>query len=189
MTQITDPEVELLAQCSLSLQGDYPNEATNSEDWKRSPFGWFQQGAPARKGAIGKKLISRYLRRKGFRVTDFRGRDADRNISGKRASIKTSFLWEGGIYTFEQIRDRNYDFLLCLGINPFNAHCWVFPKQIVMDKWHDETITEIRSQHGDDDAWMQINPLFSSNWIKESGGTLSQAIGKIIEITGQKPLP
>ena len=44
-----------------------------------------------------------------------------------------------------------------LGIAPFNAHCWIVPKSIMMEKWRSG---EIRSQHGGstgrDTAWLTV---------------------------------
>ena len=40
-------------------------------------------------------------------------------------------------YKFQQLRDQNYEFAICLGISPFSAHCWVLPKAEIMDRWRD----------------------------------------------------
>ena len=187
MSNIKDPEAQLLAEHSEALQEDYLDEETI---WEESPFGWIQQKPSSTKGAIGKRLISNYLSRKGFSIYDSPGHEADRVIAGKRAAIKTSYLWGGGEYRFQQIRDQDYDFVLCLGISPFDVHCWVIPKQVIIDKWDSG---EIPSQHlgeeGRDTAWFAISPRTPPEWIKEWGGSLTEAVAKIIEITGQKPLP
>lgn len=187
MTTIRDPEVELLAQCSQTLRKDYPDKETM---WEGSPFAWFQNRPSRQKGAIGEKLISGYLALKGFDITRSPDADADRIVAGKRAEIKLSSLWDGGTYKFQQLRDQNYDFVLCIGVSPFDAHCWAIPKQVIMDKWRSG---EISSQHrgrgGTDTAWLDINPLSPPEWIKEWGGTLARTVDKIAEITGQKPLP
>jgi hypothetical protein len=44
-------------------------------------------------------------------------------INGHRVEIKFSTLWQEGIYNFQQIRDQNYEYAVCLGISPFEAHC------------------------------------------------------------------
>ena len=83
-----------------------------------------------KKGKIGEELASKYLEKKGFRVTRSPDVEADRIIAGKRAEIKMSTLWEGGFYKFQQLRDQNYDFAICIGISPFDVHCWVLPKDV-----------------------------------------------------------
>ena len=60
---------------------------------------------------------------KGFDVAKSPDSQADRIIAGARAEIKTSTLWKNGVYMFQQLRDQNYAFVICLGISPLNAHC------------------------------------------------------------------
>lgn len=186
MLTANDSETELLMQYSQFLRRDYPNEEAI---WEGSPFAWIQNRSSRQKGAIGEKLISGYLALKGFDVTRSPGTDSNRVIAGKFVAIKMSSLWEGGEYKFQQIRDQNYDCILCLGISPFDVHCWVIPKQVIMDKWHSG---EISSQHlgqeGSDTAWLSIKPRTPPKWVREWGGSLAEAVAKIIEITGQKPL-
>lgn len=54
-----------------------------------------------------------------------------RIIAGRRVEIKFSTLWESGLYTFQKIRDQNYEFVVCLRISPFDAHCWVISKSLI----------------------------------------------------------
>ena len=187
MFSTEDHEMRLLVQCSEDLQKDYTDKETI---WEESPFKWIQMESSGTKGAIGKRLISSYLSRKGFNVSDSPGHESDRVIADKRAAIKTSYLWGGGEYKFQQIRDQDYDFVLCLGISPFDVHCWIIPKQVIIDKWDSG---EIPSQHlgdeGKDTAWLTVNPRTPPEWIREWGGSLTEAVAKITEITGQKPLP
>ena len=187
MLKAKDPEVQLFVQCSDALQEDYPAKKTI---WKGSPFEWIQRKPSSTKGAIGKKLISNYLTRKGFDVYHSPGSEADRVIADKRVAIKTSCLWKSGKYRFQQIRDQDYDFVMCLGISPSDVHCWVFPKQLMIEKWDSG---EISSQHlgekGRETSWFPINPRALPEWIAEQGGSLTEAVNKIIEITKQKPLP
>ena len=157
--------------------------------WAGSPFEWIQQKSPSAKGKIRRRLITKYLTLKGFDVTRSSNRGANMIIAGKLVETKTSSLWKGGIYKFQQLRDQDYDFVLCLGISPLDVHCWAIPKRVIMDKWYSG---EIPSQHlgqeGIDTAWLSINPHTPPEWIKEWGGSLAKAVTKIIEITGHKPL-
>ena len=187
MSSTKDSEIQLFMQYSNALQENYPARKTI---WEESPFGWIQQKSSSTRGAIGKKLISNYLTRKGFDVHQSPGRGADRIIADKRVAIKTSCLWKKGIYKYQQIRDQDYDFVLCLGISPFDVHCWVIPKRVIMDKWHSG---EIQSQHlgekGGDTCWFTVNPRTPPEWIEEWGGSLIEVVDKISEITGERPLP
>ena len=190
MPSIKDPEVKILATFSLTLQSDYPNEGENA--WQESPFNWIRSRRSSRqRGAIGEKLVSSYLALKGFDVTRSRDSGADRIVGGKRAEIKTSTLWEGGFYKFQQLRNQNYDFALCLGISPFDAHCWVLPKDVVLDSWANRA-AGMTSQHGGrsgtDTAWLSVHPDDVPQWLNEWGGGLSDAVELISEITDQKPL-
>ncbi len=63
---------------------------------------------------------------KGLAVERSRDSEADRVIAGVRVEIKFSTLWrDRGGYTFQQLRDQNYEVAVFLGISPFDAHCWV----------------------------------------------------------------
>jgi len=172
------------------LQSDYPSEEDDA--WRESPFNWIRTRRSSRqRGAIGEKLVSGYLALKGFDVTRSPDAGADRVVGGKRAEIKMSTLWEGGFYKFQQLRDQNYDFALCLGISPFDAHCWVLPKDVILDSWANE-FAGITSQHGGvsgtDTAWLSVYPDDAPEWLNKWGGRLSNAVGLISEITDQEPL-
>ena len=103
-----------------------------------------------------------------------------------------SMLWKNGSYRFQQLRDQNYDFAVCLGIGPFDAHCWVLPKSEILNGWASRA-EGIGSQHGGsggvDTAWLSVRPDHVPEWLEEWGGTLSDAADLISSITGQKPLP
>ena len=175
---------------SLTLQADYLSE--KDDTWKDSPFNWIQTGISSRqKGTIAEKLVAGYLACKGFDVTRSPDSDADRIIGGKRAEIKMSTLWEVGLYRFQQLRDQDYEFVLCLGISPFDAHCWVVPKEVLMDSWSNGA-EGLSSQHGGrsgtDTAWLRVRPDHVPAWLNEWGGRLSRAVELIREITEQKPL-
>ena len=95
-------------------------------------------------------------------------------------------LWKNGSYKFQQLRDQNYEFVICLGISPFDVHCWVLPKTVVMQKWESG---EIGSQHGGragkDTAWLTVFPDNVPKWLQAFGGKLSDAITLVHRITEQ----
>ena len=189
MRRIQDPEVEILASYSQIFKTEY--QETIRASWDGSPFSWIKTGPSSRQvGAIGEKLVSGYFAAKGFDVTSSPDGEADRIIAGQRAEIKLSTLWNTGSYKFQQLRDQNYAFAICLGISPFDAHCWVLPKNIIMERW---ASGDIRSQHGgregNDTAWLTVRPNRVPAWLDEWGGRLSDATEVITQITGQTPSP
>lgn len=115
--------------------------------------------------------------------------EADRIVGGKRVEIKTSTLWKNSSYTFQQLRDQNYEFAVRLGISPFDAHCWVLPKREIDRRW---LTGDIRTQHGgaagSDTAWLSVRPGNVPEWLNEWGGRLTTAVRLIAELTGQEPL-
>jgi len=94
-------------------------------------------------GVIGEKLVAGWLAAKDCDVMRSPDAEADRIINGKRAEIKFSTLW-AGFYKFQQLRDQNYEFVICLGVSPFDAHCWAIPKSVLMERWRSG---DIESQH------------------------------------------
>lgn len=174
--QIADPEVRLLAGIAGTLAADYPPSAT--DPWEHSPFSWIKPEAPARKGKIGEQLVDRYCAAKGLHVTKSPDKQADRIIEGRRVKIKSSMLWEDGIYKFQKIRDQDYEFLICLGLSPFDAHCWVIPKSVVMQN--------ARPQHGGqagtDTRWLIFPADNPPRWLAPYGGSLSAAYARLNEL-------
>lgn len=174
----------------MILQSDYQRQRTDEAAWADSPFGWLRIGPSSRqKGTIGEKLVSDYLACKGFDVSRSPDSEADRIVGGKRVEIKMSTLWEKGFYRFQQLRDQNYDFAICLGLSPFDAHCWVLPKEILIERMK---TGDIPHQHGGaegrDTAWLTVNPEAVPEWLNEWGGRLGTAIELITRLTGQEPL-
>jgi hypothetical protein len=140
---------------------------------------------------IGEKLVAGWLATRGFDVVRSPDSEADRLINGKRAEVKFSTLWKGGFYKFQQLRDQNYDFAMCRGASPFDAHCWVIQKRVIMARWGKGRGLE--SQHGGrrgtDTAWLSVTPGEEPTWLRACGGRLAQAGGVIARLTGIKPLP
>lgn len=187
MPPIQDPEVQILATYSQTLRSDHEDQDDLS--WNGSPFNWIRVRASKSKGAIGEKLVAGYFACKGFDVTRSPDSQADRIIAGRRAEIKMSTLWKNGSYKFQQLRNQNYKFAVCLGIGPFDAHCWILPKEVIFKRWR---TGEISSQHGgaagNDTAWLSVSPGEVPEWLHEWGGRLSDAVRLVARITGQEPL-
>jgi len=173
--QITDPDVQLLATLSATISSDY---AEDELVWQGSPFAWIKSRPSRQIGAIGEQLVAGWCAAKGLDVSRSPDSDSDRIIQGLRVEIKFSTLWKNGGYKFQQLRDQNYHVAICLGISPFDAHCWVLPKKLILDSWGKEA--GITSQHGGqsgtDTAWLSVDPNNVPDWLRHQGGTLRQGL-------------
>lgn len=181
-----DSEVQALIEIALLLQVDYE---TDADMWRKSPFAWIRPLPSKTKGAVGERLVSGWLAAREFNVVRSPDSDADRIIEGKRTEIKFSTLWKNGIYKFQQLRDQDYDIVICLGVSPFDAHCWALDKSSVLFEWH--TTGNIRPQHGgsegSDTAWISVKPTAPDAWLGEHGGSLREGLLRISKLTGFVP--
>ncbi|MBY0313756.1 MAG: hypothetical protein K2W85_16950 [Phycisphaerales bacterium] len=187
MRRIADADVRILASCSATLQGDY---ADDDFAWQGSPFAWIKTRPSRQVGVIGEKLVAGWLATRGFDVVRSPDSQADRIINGARAEIKFSTLWKSGSYKFQQLRDQDYAFALCLGISPFDAHCWVIPKRVILAQWGKGAGLE--SQHGgragSDTAWLSVVPGDEPAWLRQCGGRLADAAALVAKASGRQPL-
>jgi len=91
--------------------------------------------------------------------------------------VKTSLMWNKGSIKFQNIRDNEFDFVLCLGIYPHKAFGWLIPKNEI---WVNGAILKdrpgIKSQHKGADAWVHIDPDNVQAWLKPYGGTIDEMI-------------
>lgn len=142
-----------------------------SDSWEGSPFDWIVELTPPTKGALGKKMIASWCRAKGLTVEDSTGKSADILINGYRFAIKFSFLWSGGFYKFQQIRNQEYDHIMCLGLSPNSAHCWVMQKDYVLA----HSVSQHGGSRGSDTNWFSVDPNNPQDWLRPYGGTLEAA--------------
>ena len=175
MNQILhDSDVRDIVRITESL---YPDYSSTNLAWEESPFSWIKNLSSKTRGKVGEQIVERWCRTHNFDVRNSPDSEADRIINGLRVEIKFSTLWKSGIYKFQQLRDQRYDVVICLGFSPFNVHCWVLPKTLVLEKWKSG---EIRSQHGgsrgQDTAWLQVNPENPQPWLKPPSGKPDEAI-------------
>lgn len=181
---IHDPEVRLLAGIAQTMKAEYVEEEI---PWLESPFGWIKSRPSRQVGAIGERLVAGWLAAKDFNVRRSPDSDADRLIEEARVEIKFSTLWKNGVYKFQQLRDQRYDFAICLGLSPFDAHCWVLSKAEIMYQWREGG--GIASQHGgaggSDTAWLTVRPDSPPSWLIGKGGTLAEAAARVAELTGR----
>jgi site-specific DNA-methyltransferase (adenine-specific) len=161
----------MLSATANYLQIDIDKNLEDDIDlWKNSPFEWTLKLPPARKGKLGADLITSWLASKGMDIE--RTKDATKTIiiNGHKVSVKFSTLWKNGIYKFQQIRSTGYEFVICFGISPFAAHCWVFEKSYAI-----KNATKQHKGGAKSEYWITINPNHLEEWARGFGGTLDEA--------------
>lgn len=157
-------EFQALAASISHLQKDL--EKIN-DLWKGSPFEWLLQLSPRKKAKLGRQMTTRWLVRNG--VSFDLGGDSNEalRIKGWRIAVKFSVVDKKGIYRFQQIRADDCDYALCLGISPFEAHCWLFSREDILRHGARRRKTE----YG-----LLINPKVPPAWAQKCGGTLESAV-------------
>jgi len=182
MTQyITDPEVKLLATIAETLKTDYV-ENPDTDPWRDSPFAWIKTRPSRQVGKIGEQLIAGWCAAKGLDVCRTGDSEADRVIEGHRMEIKFSTLWKTGGFKFQQIRDQDYEYAICLGLSPYTAQCWVISKTLLREHVIGHTPQHTGSG-GTDTFWLCFPASEPPLWLAECGGTLAQAYG-VLESLG-----
>lgn len=155
-------EFIMLAATASYIQKDLQEY---SDLWKDSPFEWVLQLPARKKGKLGRQLLSPWLVSKGILVESTRDSSETLLIKGYKVAIKFSTMWTKGFYRFQQIRSEGYDYVMCLGISPLEAHCWIFPREYVL--------AYATQQHaGSKEYWIPINPKNPPDWVKGHGGSL-----------------
>jgi hypothetical protein len=167
----TNQEFQLLSAASRIIRSEFQEQ---NQAWLESPFNWILTLPAGSKGKLGKKLIYQWCALKELSVDRSPDSDADMLINGHRVEIKFSTLWKKGFYRFQQIRDQNYEYSVCLGISPFDAHCWVLSKDVLR-----QYVIGHMGQHtgrlGKETSWLTVNPSNPLEWIRPYGGTLNEA--------------
>ena len=172
MTPISrTPEFDLLASSANYIKPEFERVTS---PWAGSPFEWVKVLPSASRGKLGKRLVHQWCALKGLSTDNSPDSQADMLINGHRVEIKFSTLWEVGIYKFQQIRDQNYEYAVCLGVSPFNAHCWVISKQILKQHVIGHTGQHTGSS-GQETAWFEVHPQSPIDWLVPCGGTLEEA--------------
>ena len=106
---------------SLELLLEVIREHTPKSIWTGAPLAPFRAVANTNRGDIGEEFLRRYLGQHGIVVFKAGSRidAADMQIKDKFFEVKTASEDTGGSFQFNHIRlDREYDYLLCLGIRP-----------------------------------------------------------------------
>ena len=171
MNDDIDPDFKLFATAAEFIKPEFQKERLL---WKDSPFEWVLELPSASKGKLGKRLVYQWCALKGLSIDSSPDPEADMQVNGHRVEIKFSTLWQDGIYTFQQIRDQNYEYAVCLGISPFQAHCWVISKKI-LKKYVIGHLGQHTGLAGKDTAWFSVKPNSPQDWLQDCGGTLDEA--------------
>lgn len=120
---------------SVELLIEIIKEHVPEDIWQGSPLLGYRILGNTNRGRIGEEFIYRYLRSAGIEATKG-GRTAttDMRIADRRFEVKTASLGANGTFQFNHVRlDRNYAYLLCLGI------C---PNEIVFNMWRKGDVAE-----------------------------------------------
>lgn len=96
--------------------------------WRELPLVGYRMLGNTNRGAISEEFVRRYLRHNEIEVGNGgRVSPTDLRIEDVRFEVKTASLGANGAFQFNHVRlDRDYDYLLCLGI------C---PNQVVFNMW------------------------------------------------------
>ncbi|RPE76006.1 MULTISPECIES: hypothetical protein [unclassified Frondihabitans] len=128
---------------------------------------------PVKRGAVGRRLVERWARQSGFEATVWTSEDRQIYllINGFRVQVKLSTLWQSGFYRFQQIRDREYDFCLLLGLSPTTVHAWLVPKD-ALDVHVIGHLGQHTGSQAKETAWLTVYPSDPPQWLTWFGDDL-----------------
>ncbi len=170
MVSAADDDLAAFARLSAEVQAPYVAAANKA--WETSPFGWIKKEPSRRVGAIGEALVKAWARHEGLTVSPPADSGHDCVIDGARIEVKFSTLWEGGGFTFQQIRDQSYEIGALLGIQPQEVSLWFVPKAIL---WSDRVPFQHGGRKGRDTKWLSFQADTPPEWLRQYGGTLREA--------------
>lgn len=182
-SQNNNPDYVEFVAASSRVASEY--EKDKDDPWATSPFRWIMTLPSRRKGAAGEKLVAEWASSRGFSVKRSPSTDADRLINGHRIEIKMSTLWASGGFKFQQIRDQEYDFCLCLGLMPQDVRAWLLPKAVLHEYVINHTPQHAGSA-GSDTFWLSFNADTPPDWMEDYGGTLTE-VAEMFHNVGQGP--
>lgn len=105
-------------------------------------------------------MVEHALRQLGFRISPSTSPTHDMVVEGKKVRIKFSTRWRTGLYTFQQVRDGEYDILALLGVSPQEGHLWVLSRPVAL------------SLVGHPTAWISFSPTEPPAALAAAGGSL-----------------
>jgi hypothetical protein len=180
-----------LSQKATSISPPYRQKiAEDDAFWEDSPFDWIRRLPSRTRGTIGQDLARSVFGEYGYapskRQNYFEVRDVD-------IISRSSMLWEGNEWRFQQVRDTPFEFLFCLGLYPNSASAWLIPKdELYLD---DGSLTERAGwgrQHGgksgNEDAWLIVSPNSIPPWLGDFGGDISRIAAVFNRLLPQRPV-
>ena len=168
-----DELLRSLAEISAELESQ---RSSSEGEWVQSPFRWFRRLPSRSRGAEGENLVAAWCERLGYAVGPTGDSEADRMIAGRRVEIKLSTLWANGRFKFQQIRDQDYEIMICIGLTPRleDVQIWAIPKETLMKR-----PVGVSGQHSGADAtetlWLDVRIDSPPPWLAQWGGDLDQA--------------
>lgn len=146
--------------------------------WEQSPFKWIKKLSSIKaKGKVFEILLSLYVEGCGILVKPRSGSGHDRRFDDAKTEIKGALLGIDGTFTFNQVRDQDYEYLTLLGLTPTEAYLWIVPKSEVKDQWGTGLPFQHGGKKGVDTTW--ISKMLPDNppyWLQPWGGRLDQGL-------------
>ncbi len=174
----SEADFETLAHLSIALREQHI--ARTDFLWEGSPFEWIRNEPSRRRGKIGEQLIEGWCVEMGLAVESSPDSDCDLLVGGRRVEVKFSTLWENGLVVFQQIRNQDYHFMICLGVTPNDARLWIIPKYELFSQPEG-----ISPQHGGsagrDTLWMRVSFINPPRWLSAYGGTLREGTEMLLD--------
>jgi len=143
-----------------------------ADEWAGSPFAYLRTLPTASRAKAAEAMVEHALRQLGFRVAPRTAPSHDRVVEGQKVRIKFSTRWRTGLYTFQQVRDEEYDFLLLLGVSPQEGHLWVLSRTVAL------------SLVGHPTAWISFAPADPPVELRTAGGNLADLAPALIAAFG-----
>lgn len=124
----------------IELMQTVIRENVPQDIWTDSPLVEYRRLGNTNRGEVGEQFIRRYLASSGIDTGNGnRASATDMTLGTRRVEVKTASLGNNRTFQFNHIRlDKQYDFLLCLGI------C---PQRIVFNVWRKGAIAEGEAGH------------------------------------------
>ena len=182
MNERRDELLRVLAQTSAELEAA---RLAQDDEWAQSPFGWLKRLPSRSIGAAGENLVAAWCAALGYTVEPTEDGEADRLIQGRRVEIKMSTRWANGRFKFQQIRDQNYEIMICIALSPRleDTAIWVIPKAVLMDR-----PAGVSGQHGGAGAietlWLDVPAGAPPPWMERWGGDVVRAESVMAELFG-----
>ena len=120
----------------IELLVDIIKEQAPEDIWQGSPIIGYRLLGNTNRGEVGEKFIMRYLKHFGIVASSDGNRTSktDMQIGDVKFEVKTASLGANGTFQYNHVRlDREYNYLLCVGL------C---PNQVVFSLWRKGEVAE-----------------------------------------------